>query len=153
MASVFWDAEGILFIDYLDHGVTITGDYYAQLIPKLREAIKEKRRGKLRCGVLFHQDNAPPYKSRVALAAIDAAGFELVDHPPYSLDLAPNDFFLFPKLKKNIRRNFFSSDDDVMTSVKDWFEDQSPVFFLNGLQRLEHRWMKCIEVDGDYAEK
>ena len=30
-----------MFIDYLDHVVTITGDYYAQLIPKLREAIKD----------------------------------------------------------------------------------------------------------------
>lgn len=153
MASVFWDAEGILFIDYLDHGVTITGDYYAQLIPKVREAIKDKRRGKLRRGVLFHQDNAPAHKSRVALAAIDAAGFELVDHPPYSPDLAPSDFFLFPKLKENIRGQIFPSDDDVMTAVKDWLEDQSPDFFLNGLQRLEHRWVKCIEVDGDYVEK
>jgi len=26
MASVFWDAEGILFVDYLENGKTITGD-------------------------------------------------------------------------------------------------------------------------------
>ena len=102
-------------------------------------------------GVLFHQDNAPPRRSCVALAAIDIAGFELVDHPSYSPDLASSDFFLFPKLKENIRGKIFTSDDDVMTSVKDWFKDQSSNFFLNGLPGLEHRRMKCIEVDGNYV--
>jgi hypothetical protein len=29
MASVFWDAEGILFIDYLEKGKTITREYYS----------------------------------------------------------------------------------------------------------------------------
>ena len=71
--------------------------------------------------------------------------------PPNSPDLAPSDFFLFPKLKENIRGKIFTSDDDVMTSVKDWFEDQSSNFFLNGLPGLEHRRMKCIEVDGNYV--
>ena len=32
MASVFWDAEGILFIDYLEKGKTITGEYYSSLL-------------------------------------------------------------------------------------------------------------------------
>lgn len=86
MASVFWDSEGILFIDYLPKGQTITGSYYANLIPKLREAIKEKRRGKLSLGVLFLQDNAPPHRWEVALTAIRSAGFEVLDHPPYSPD-------------------------------------------------------------------
>ena len=97
MASVFWDSEGILFIDYLPKGQTITGSYYANLIPKLREAIKEK------LGVLFLQYNAPPHRSEVALTAIRSAGFEVLDHPPYSPDLAPSDFQLFPKLKDHIR--------------------------------------------------
>jgi hypothetical protein len=57
MATVFWDFEGVFFVDYLPRGHTITGEYYAKLLPKVCQAIKEKRRGKLRCGVLFHQDN------------------------------------------------------------------------------------------------
>jgi hypothetical protein len=35
MASVFWDAEGILFIDYLEKGKTITGEYYSNLLTGL----------------------------------------------------------------------------------------------------------------------
>jgi hypothetical protein len=46
MASVFWDAEGILFIDYLEKGKTITGDYYySNLLTRLDEKIREKRPG------------------------------------------------------------------------------------------------------------
>jgi len=37
MALMFWDAEGILFIDYLEKGKTITGEYYSSLLTKLDE--------------------------------------------------------------------------------------------------------------------
>lgn len=153
MATVFWDAEGVLYIDYLQRGTTITGQYYANLIAKVREAIKQKRRGKLSRGVIFHHDNAPVHTSRVAAAAIDAAGFAMLEHPPYSPDLAPSDFFLFPKLKEHIRGKQYSSDEEVMDAVNAFFEEQPPEFFLNGLKRWEHRWEKCIEVKGDYVEK
>jgi hypothetical protein len=53
MATIFWDAQRILLTDYLPRGQTITGSYYAQLVLKLREAIKEKRRGKLQMQVFF----------------------------------------------------------------------------------------------------
>jgi hypothetical protein len=42
MASVFWDAEGILFIDYLEKGKIITGEYYSNLLTTLDEKIREK---------------------------------------------------------------------------------------------------------------
>jgi len=45
MASVFWGAEGILFIDYLEKGKTITGEYYSNLLTRLDEKIREKRPG------------------------------------------------------------------------------------------------------------
>jgi hypothetical protein len=43
MASVFWDAEVILFIDYLKKGKTITGKYYSNLLTTLDEKIRERR--------------------------------------------------------------------------------------------------------------
>ena len=67
----------------------------------LRRAIKSKRPGKLTKGVLLHQDNAPALKSLVAMSAVHNCGFELIDHPPYSPDLATSDYFLLPNLKKN----------------------------------------------------
>jgi histone-lysine N-methyltransferase SETMAR len=45
MAIVFWDAEGILFIDCLEKGKTITGEYYSNLLTKKKKKIHEKRLG------------------------------------------------------------------------------------------------------------
>ena len=45
MASVFWNTEGILIIDYLEKGKTITGEYYSNLLTPLDEQIHEKRPG------------------------------------------------------------------------------------------------------------
>jgi len=44
MASVFWDAKGILFIDYLEKGKTITGKYYSHLLTRLDKKKKSVRK-------------------------------------------------------------------------------------------------------------
>ena len=82
-------------IDYLQRGKTVTGIYYAELLRKPRAAIKNKRCGKLHQGVLLYHDNAPAHTSAVAMAAIREGGFELLNHPSYSTDLAPSDFHVF----------------------------------------------------------
>ena len=48
-----------------------------------------KHRGKLSQGFLFHQYNPPAHTSVIAMAAINDCGFDLIQHPPYSPDLAP----------------------------------------------------------------
>ena len=75
LLSVSWDAQGVIMVDYLQRGATITGLYYADLIHKLQDAIEEKCHGKLRRNVLLHQDNTPSHKSLIAMAAISTAGF------------------------------------------------------------------------------
>jgi histone-lysine N-methyltransferase SETMAR len=45
MASVFWDAEGILFIENLEKGKIITRKYYYNLLTILDKKIREKRPG------------------------------------------------------------------------------------------------------------
>ena len=47
MATVFWEAKGVIMLDFLPKRSTITGVYYANLLDQLRTAIREKRRGKL----------------------------------------------------------------------------------------------------------
>ena len=99
MASVFWDAEGILFIDYLEEGKTITGEYYSNLFTRLNEKIREKRPGLQKKKIIFHQDNAPTHKSVLVMRKLRDLHYELLEHLSYSPHLAPSDFSLFPKLK------------------------------------------------------
>ena len=85
--------------------------------------------------------------------AVERNGYELIPHPAYSPDLAPSDFFLFPNLKKGIRGFHFQSDEEVVMAVEEWVNGKDPDFFSSGLMALEHRWSKCITLEGNYIEK
>ena len=98
--------------------------------------------------VLFHQDNAPAHKSVVAMAAVHYCGFELADHPPYSSDLAPSDYFLFPNIKKHLAGKQYRTNDEVISAVEDFFEDQDESFHTTGIHALQHRWEKYTWTTG-----
>ena len=153
MATVFWDAKGVIMLDSLPKRSTITGVYYANLLDQLRTAIREKRRGKRSKGVLLQQDNARVQTCKVAIDAVERNGYELIPHPAYSPDLAPSDFFLFPNLKKDIRGLHFRSDEEVVTAVEEWINGKNPDFFSSGLMALKHHWSNCIALEGNYIEK
>ena len=85
--------------------------------------------------------------------AVEQNGCELIPNPAYSPNLAPSDFFLFPNLKKNIHGLHFRSDEEVMMAVEEWVNGKDPDFFSSGLMTLEHRWSKCITLEGNYIEK
>jgi hypothetical protein len=70
MATVFWDEKGLLLLEFMPQKTTITGQTYTNIITALREAIKEKRQGKLSAGVLLLHDNAPVHMSAKSEAAI-----------------------------------------------------------------------------------
>ena len=59
MASVFWNAHGVIFIDYLAKGRTITRAYYAALLDRLFDEIRKKRPHLKMKKIFFHDDNAP----------------------------------------------------------------------------------------------
>ena len=119
MATVFWNAKGVIMLDLLPKRSTITGVYYVNLLDQLRTAIREKNRGKLFKGVLLQQEYARVHTCKVAMDAVERYGYELISHPSYLLDLAPSDFFLFPNLKKDIHGLHFRSDEEVMTAVEE----------------------------------
>ena len=78
--------------------------------------------------------------------------FHFLDHPPYSPDLAPSDYHLFPGLKKQLKGCHFLSDAEVIVAMETWLDGQPSEFFLSGLQKLEQRAKKCIELFGEYVE-
>ena len=140
-------------IDYLEQGCTINGAYYAAELRRLRQEIARKRTGKSTQGVLLLQDNAPAHTSQVAMTAATECGFEVLPHPPYSSDMTPSDFYLFPKLKSNLRGTQFGSNEGVIEAVNEYLGDQEKDFYLEGISKLEQRWTKCIALKGDYIEK
>ena len=99
-ASIFWVQGGILLIDYLPKGQIINAENYSSLLVQLKDILKGKRRGKFTKGVLFLPDNFPARRDCATQKKLAYLGFQCLDHPPYSPDLAPSDYRLFPGLKK-----------------------------------------------------
>jgi len=89
------------------------------------------------------------------MSAIRDCGFELVDHPHYSPDLAPSDYYLFLNMKKIMSGKRYQSDDEVTSAVEDYFGSQKETFLKTGIQMLKqkHHWKKCVDLKGDYVEK
>ena len=98
--------------------------------------------GKLTKGILFHQDNAPAYKSVVAMAAVRDCDFKLIDHPP---DFAPSDYFLFPNMKLTLGWTSY----EVISAVEDVFKDQDESLYTRAVRLLQHGWKKYVGCRGD----
>jgi len=117
LASIFWDQDGILLIDYLPKGQTINAEYYSSLLMQLKDTLKEKRRGKFTKGLLFLHDNAPAHRALATQKKLTYLDFQCRDYPAYSRDLVPSDYHLFPGLKKQLKNRHFSSDAEVIAAA------------------------------------
>jgi histone-lysine N-methyltransferase SETMAR len=100
----------------------------------------------------LHWDNAPGHTAATVADFLAAKRVKSVPHPPYSPDLAPADFFLFPKVKAELagqmlmQETFKNSWEGVVRSIAK--ED-----FATAFRRWKERCKKCIRVGGNYVEK
>ena len=152
LPQFFWDQDDISLIDYLPKGQTINAEYYSSLLVQLKDILKEKRCGKVTKGLLFLHDNASAHQALATQRKLAYLGFHCLDHPPYSLDLAPSDYHLFPGLKKQLKGRHFLSDAEVVAAVETLLDGQPSEFFLSGLQKLEQCTKKCLELHGQCVE-
>ena len=152
MASIFWDAHGVIVIDYLDKGRTITGAYYVALLDRLVDQIRKKR-PHLKKKILFHDDNALSHTSNIAQAKKHELGFKSLPHPPYSPDLTPSDYYLFPNLNRWLCGRRFESNEEVEWGTEGHFKDFDKSYYFEGIEKLKDRWNCSIELKGKYIEK
>jgi hypothetical protein len=76
-----------------------------------------------------------------------------LEHPPYSPDLAPSDFCLFPKLKLFLTGQHFSLNQEAIAAVGGYLADLTKNHYRDEIMALEHCWNKCISLKEDYVEK
>ncbi|UYV76704.1 hypothetical protein LAZ67_14001830 [Cordylochernes scorpioides] len=94
LLTIFWDVDGPICVDFFSSRQRMNSDLYCDiLVNKLKPGIRNKR-GKLS---------------------------KVFEHPAYSPDLAPSDYFLFGLLKKELKGKRFDSDEHVQKVVQDFF--------------------------------
>ena len=97
----------------------------------------------------FHQDNAPVHNSILVTDYLTKMGIKTVRHPPYSPDVGPCDFWLFPKLRGCCRYETIKEMKEAATKVIDTLTQED---FHGAFQKLLRWYNKCIAAVGDYFE-
>ena len=75
-----------------------------------------------------------------------------VPHPAYSPDLAPCDFYVFPKMKLQLKGWHFVSTEEIQAESQQVLNILMPAGFNECFQKWQNRWDRCIQAQGDYFE-
>ena len=152
MCTVWFDARGVLLVDYLPQGQTINADYIIDQLHRLRTAVLSKRRI-MRQKPFIIWDNARPHAAARSRAKVEELGFRQLNQPAYSPDLAIADFHVFGPMKKPLRGTVFKTRQEVMDAANKSLRQFDAKFWEAGFDKLIHRYQKCIALNGDYVER
>ncbi len=154
MLVLFMDWNGVISMQFVDRGTAINSEVYISLLCKFREDLRWKRPDLWTNGFQFLQDNGPAHVSAQTLDYFHTVGMSeiLWDHPLYSPDLAPCDFWAFSKLKKEIKGHRFQSLDDLKTAVARSLRSIPKANFEDCFKKLQHQYEQCVEMEGEYFE-
>ncbi|UYV65632.1 hypothetical protein LAZ67_3004911 [Cordylochernes scorpioides] len=101
LLTVFFDCRGVVHHEFLPQGRTKRPDLW-----------KNKN-------WLLHHDNAPAHTLLLVRDFLAKNNTLMMPQPPYSPDLAPCDFFLFPKLKRPMKGRCYATLDEIKTASKE----------------------------------
>ncbi|XP_076037492.1 histone-lysine N-methyltransferase SETMAR-like isoform X2 [Oratosquilla oratoria] len=94
----------------------------------------------------------PPHKARLTVQFLEQQGITLLPHPPYSPDLAPCEFWLFPKIKGAIAGKLFHRIQDLARAVNSELRGISASEYRECFMKWQKRMERCIEAGGEYFE-
>ena len=103
--------------------------------------------------VLLLHDNALSPTASFTVEHINSFRWQLLSHRQYSPDLAPCNFFLFPKLKKRLAGNKYETRVALVSAVNRYLNCRFTSWFAKGIQKLLQRWQKCTDIGSEYFEK
>ena len=114
MLTVFFDSRGVVYHEYAPQGQNINKEYYLGVLRRLRDAVRRKRPDLWAAGTWqLHHDNAPAHSSQLIQIFL-AKRIPVVRQVPYSPDMNPCDFGLFPHLKTQLKGTRFESRGDII---------------------------------------
>ena len=145
----FLTALAWIYMHWVPTGQTVNKEYYVEVLREFRKRFRQKRRALFKSGQWhFHQDNAPVHDSILVPDYLTKMGIKTVPQPPYSPDLAPCDFWLFPKLR-GCRYETIEEMKEAVMKVIDTLTQED---FHGAFQKFLEWFNKYIAAGGDYFE-
>ena len=100
---------------------------------------------------ILHHDNAPAHTALSVRELSATKQITVLEHPAYSPDLVPNDFFLFPNIKEILKGRHFNDTDDIRCNTTAALKAIPQNQFQNWT-RWTRRWHRCIASQVEYSE-
>jgi histone-lysine N-methyltransferase SETMAR len=151
LVCIFFRESGVQHITYWDKGETVDNISYVNDCLKPLVKVINKQRPAYGCKNLkFHHDNARPHVHQNVVNYLKEQNFILMDHPPYSPDLAPCDFWLFDYIKQRLTDH--TSEKSLISQITAIVDSISK----EDLQKTFNKWIErmqlCVKNKGDYFE-
>ncbi|GBL81888.1 hypothetical protein AVEN_50488-1 [Araneus ventricosus] len=119
-------SEGGIHYEFIPEGQTVNKELYLEILKRLRDAIRRKRPEKWATNDWFLLcDNAPPHRALIVKKYLARHSVTTLEHPPYSPDIEPADFYLFPRLKMKLKGHHFVDSDEVIENATKKLKDLS----------------------------
>jgi hypothetical protein len=98
-----FDSLGIVRYEFIPEGKTVNKVMYSDVLRRLKDAVRSRpEKWRFNSWFLLH-DNAPAYQPLLAKDFLAKNNVTTLENPPYSSDLAPGDFYLFPPPKSTLK--------------------------------------------------
>jgi len=118
MLIVFSDAEGVIHWQFVPERQTVNAEFYVGVLDRLLKRIWRVRMAKFQTSEWFLlHDNVPSHNGAIVKKFLVNRNVTVLHHPPYSSDLAPADYFLFPKLKFSLKGRHFQTVEEIHCAV------------------------------------
>jgi [histone H3]-lysine36 N-dimethyltransferase SETMAR len=151
MIACFFGISGYVAIVPLEERKTVNSEWYTTIC--LPEVLGKIRKNNRQRRIILHHDNASSHTSAQTNTYLTRQNVELMGHPPYSPDLAPNDFFLFPHIKKKLRGQRFLTPEAAVEAFKNHILEITHSEWKKCYKNWFERMKKCIKYHGEYFEK
>jgi transposase len=147
MLIVFWDRRGVIHWELLEKGQSMTAALYCEILERLRQKLRNRR-----IPVILLHDNARPHTAKLTKQQLGTFGWNVLEHPPYSPDLAPNDYHLFRSMEHFLRNEKFKNIDEIKENLTGFFDSKPRDFYRRGIFMLPDMWLNVIDLEGDYFD-
>ena len=153
MLITFFDHQGMVHQEFVPQWQTANQHFYKKVLTNFVNKIRQKLRafcaGKT---WILHHDNAPAHTALKVKQFLVSKEITTLHCPSYSPDLAPCDFFLFPKRKGIFKGICFQGVADIKTSMTRHFKTITKEEFSQCFKAWSKRMEKCIKANGEYFE-
>ncbi|KAJ4449198.1 hypothetical protein ANN_00595 [Periplaneta americana] len=111
--------KGLMHHEFIAEGRTVTKELYVETLRRLWDAVRRKRPEKwVENNWFLMHDNAPAHRAIIVKNFLARHNITALDHPPYSPDLSPPDYFLFPRLKSHLKGRRFNAEEVIANATR-----------------------------------